>query len=239
VSRDLQLIADERRRHTRGRVDATATLWVLGQCKGAYLVENLSQGGAFLSGGPAVRPGMVVKVVFQLPRGRIDVTGTVLRSEPQPRDCSLAVSFNWVSVPARKAIDAAVAEALASGARDSAFRPEPTVLVVDDSVLIRESLTRDIRSAGREPVAFSTSLDALDFLHRPQSLIQVALIDLIGSSGGDDLLAFLADEHPSIRRVVMCDRDAVSDAVLARFAREVGAVLAKPWDPQTLARSIG
>ena len=209
-----------------------------GLCKGSYIVENLSLGGAYLSGGPAVRAGEAVKIVLELPRGPTEVRGSVLRSEPKARDWALAVRFDDPARRAREAIGAAVAESLEAAARDSAMRPEPTVLVVDDSLLVREALTRDIRCAGWEVASFSTSLDALDFLDRPSSRIRVALIDLLGMRDGTDLLSFLADERPSIRRVLLSDQSRPGRADLGPLAARADAVLAKPWDQETLARTI-
>jgi CheY-like chemotaxis protein len=229
---------DERRLFVRARVVATATTWVRGLCKGSYIVENLSLGGAYLSGGPAVRAGEDVKVVLELPRGPVELRGSVLRSEARARDCALAVRFEAPPKRAREAIGAAVALGLEEAARDSSTRPEPTVLVVDDSLLVRESLRRDIRCAGWEVACFSTSLDALDFLDRPQSRIRVALIDLRGTRDGRDLLSFLADERPSIRRVLMSDQGRPGAEELAKLAVRADAILSKPWDQETLARTI-
>ena len=229
---------DERRLYVRARVAATATAWVRGLCKGSYIVENLSLGGAYLSGGPAVRPGEDVKLVLQLPRGPIDVHGAVLRSDAQARDWSLAVRFEKVSRRTAEAIGAAVATALEEATRQASSRDEPTVLVVDDSLLVREALMRDIRCAGWEAACFSTSLDALDFLHRPESRIEVALIDLLGTHGGRDLFMFLADEKPGIRRVLMSDAARRSSEDVADAVARADAFLPKPWDPETLARTI-
>jgi CheY-like chemotaxis protein len=229
---------DERRLFVRARVVATATTWVRGLCKGSYIVENLSLGGAYLSGGPAVRAGEAVKVILELPRGPTEVRGVVLRSEPKARECALAVRFEQPSRRTLETIAAAVAGALDAAARDSSTRPEPTVLVVDDSLLVREALTRDIRCAGWEVASFSTSLDALDFLDRPTSCIRVALIDLLGTRDGSELLTFLADERPSIRRVLLADQARPVPASLDTLAARADAVLAKPWDQETLARTL-
>jgi CheY-like chemotaxis protein len=227
---------DERRLYARARVVATATVWVRGLCKGSYIVENLSWGGTYLSGGPAVREGGEVKIVLELPRGPVDVRGHVRRSEAQTRDAALAVSFDQLSRKAREAIGAAVSEALERFAEDASVRPEPTVLVVDDSLLVREALVRDLRCFGWEAACFSTPLDALTFLERPESRIRVALVDHAGPSNGRELLSFLADEKPSIRRVLMSESGARArdDVGLVR----ADAVLSKPWDRDALARTL-
>jgi CheY-like chemotaxis protein len=229
---------NDRRLFVRARVVATATTWVRGLCKGSYIVENLSLGGARLSGGPAVRTGDEIKVILELPQGAVEVRGLVLRSDAGARDSAIAVRFNALSRRAREAIGVAVAEALEEAARESAHRSEPTVLVVDDSLLVRESLTRDIRCAGWEVASFSTSLDALGFLDRPESRIRVAVVDLVGLDEGRDLLAFLAEEKPSIRRVVMSDPGHRGGDRLADAALRADAILAKPWDRETLTRTL-
>jgi CheY-like chemotaxis protein len=229
---------DERRLFVRARVVATATTWVRGLCKGSYIVENLSLGGAYLSGGPAVRSGEAVKLILELPQGPVEVRGMVLRSEQKARDAALAVRFDPPARRAREAIGTAVGAALEAAARDSATRAEPTVLVVDDSLLVREALTRDIRCAGWEVASFSTSLDALDFLDRPGSSIRVALIDLMGMRDGSDLLTFLADERPAIRRVLLSEQGRRNPVEMEAVAARAHAVLPKPWDQETLARTI-
>src|SRR3954449_4693098 len=99
---------NERRLFARARVVATATAWVRGLCKGSYIVENLSWGGTYLSGGPAVREGEEVKLILELPRGPIEVRGHVLRSDAQARDAALAVRFDDPARKVRDAIGAAV-----------------------------------------------------------------------------------------------------------------------------------
>jgi ActR/RegA family two-component response regulator len=228
----------DRRVFVRARVVATATAWVRGICKGSYIVENLSLGGVQLSGGPAIRVGEEIKLILELPSGPVEVRGLVLRSDARARDAALALRFHMLSRRARDTIGATVAEALEEAARDSSSRPEPTVLVVDDSLLIRESLTRDIRRAGWEVACFSTSLDALDFLDRPESCIRVALVDLVRINEGKDLLNFLAEERPSIRRVLMSEEGRMSGEVMATVGARIDAVLAKPWDLDSLARTL-
>jgi hypothetical protein len=73
---------DERRLYARARVVATATVWVRGLCKGSYIVENLSWGGTYLSGGPAVREGDEVKSTPGPATGSICSRSSPMRSPP-------------------------------------------------------------------------------------------------------------------------------------------------------------
>ena len=186
-----------------------------------------------MSGGPSIRQGDDVKLVLELPRGPVEVKGRVLRSEAQARDSAIAVRFDDLSRKAREAIGVAVSEALEQATRESSARPEPTVLVVDHSLLVREALVRDLRCFGWEAASFSTPLDALTFLARPESCIRVVVVDRAGPSNGRDLLSYLADERPSIRRVLLSESARGLPEELA-----ADAVLAKPWDRDVLARTV-
>jgi CheY-like chemotaxis protein len=231
----------ERRLFARARVVATATVWVRGLCKGSYIVENLSWGGTYLSGGPAIREGEEAKLILELPRGSLEVRGRVLRSEAQVRDAAIAVQFDEPTRKVKDAIGLAVGEALTRAAAESSVRPQPTILVVDDSMLVREALTRDLRCFGWEAACVSTPLDALVCLDRADSRVRIALIDHAGRCQARDLLLFLAEERPTIRRVLLSDsarRLPHAFEGLDGLASHADAVLAKPWDQDSLALSL-
>jgi hypothetical protein len=81
------------------------------------------------------------------------------------------------------------------------------------------ALVRDLRCFGWEAACFSTPLDAVSFLERPESRIRVALVDHAGPSNGRELLAFLADEKPLIRRVLLAEGGRPSPDELGGLAR--------------------
>jgi CheY-like chemotaxis protein len=234
---------NERRLHVRARVPATATAWIERRCKGSYIVDNLSLGGAYLSGGPAILPNTQIELIVQLANEGVTINGRVLRSDKQVRDFGIAVAFESLSELAHTAVGGAVSTALEIAARESLEHPAPTVLVVDHSLLVREKLTRDIRAVGSEAVCFSTSIDAIEFLNRPDCRVRLALIDgafieLAGSSSGRELVAFLAEERPQIRRVLMCDGGLSQPDEYKRNSPGVTTLLAKPWTPETLTRAL-
>ena len=79
------------------------------------------------------------------------------------------------------------------------------------------------------------------FLDRADSRVRLALIDEAGPSQARDLLSFLADERPAIRRVLLSDagrRTPFGPAGLAQVDTNVDAILAKPWDHDSLARTL-
>jgi hypothetical protein len=243
---------DERRLYVRARVPAAATAWIGGICKGSYLLDNLSLGGAYLTGGPAIRTGTQVKLHLELPGGgaAVEANGSVLRSDRQVRDFAIAVVFEALSEAARIAIGGAVTASLDAAAREALEHPSPAVLVVDHSLLVREKLIRDIRTAGVEAISFSTSVDAIEFLHRPDCRVRLALVDLAGVPSGKAVIEFLADQRPSTHRVLLSDAvqpaappgDAPASAGdrADRTGAEapVDAVLSKPWSSEALVQTL-
>ena len=87
---------------------ASATAWLGGTCKGSYLVENLSLGGIYLSGGPAIRPGTPLTLRLQLPVEAVEVTGAVTRSDRLAPGESVVVYADRKRFPER-AVTASIA----------------------------------------------------------------------------------------------------------------------------------
>jgi hypothetical protein len=56
-----------------------------------------------------------------------------------------------------------------------------------------------------------------------------------------DLLAYLAERHPTVRRVVMAESRSLYDLGRARssFSFQVHEVLLKPWSTSDLVRVLG
>jgi hypothetical protein len=206
----------ERRRHVRARIAATVTAWSGTVCRGSYVVENLSGGGLYVSGGPRVREGEQLRLVLQLPRGPVAVPATVVRCVAQARDYALAFRFESVSAHAEHAIARTVTEAGSRAARDAALHDDPTVLVVHEALVTREALLRELRALGREAACFATALDAIDYLDRCGPQLEAAIVDVSEICGGAELLRLLADDWPAIKRVPM----------------------EKPWDRSELVRAL-
>jgi len=84
-------------------------------------------------------------------------------------------------------------------------------------------------------------------LEQPNSF-SVALVDVVLAGGvvaganGAEVLDYLADRHPTVRRVLMAGNVDAWQLELARralFHRSVHRVLSKPWIDATLARALG
>ena len=88
---------------------------------------------------------------------------------------------------------------------------------------------------GRKAIAVTTPLDAIEWLLDGGSHFDTALVDvMLGNADGVDLLNFLADEYPEVRRVLMSDPMRTPQLERARQLTQPHAVLSKPWNAEQL-----
>lgn len=105
----------DRRSRPRAELSSPCFLLLDGQPVGPFLVENLSAGGAMLTGGTSLPAGATVFLQLQLPgrRDPMSVAATVVRGpEATPRGASFAVEFRDLAPEDEDAIQSAVLEAL-------------------------------------------------------------------------------------------------------------------------------
>jgi CheY-like chemotaxis protein len=227
----------ERRRHPRSEVVASATVLAASGYAGSFLVENLSAGGALLTGDPRVELGERVTMLLHLPsRQPIRLTAEIIRREVrESQERAYAVAFRQISPADEDAIQDLVLHTLERLHDES----KPIVLVVDDILEARHALERDLRALGRRAVSVATPLEAVDQLSHTDRRIDTALVDLrLGHADGLELMAFLADSHPDIRRVLMSGCVQPWQLDLAITSGRAHAVLDKPWSRLALAKAI-
>ncbi|HET6344087.1 MAG TPA: PilZ domain-containing protein [Myxococcota bacterium] len=234
-----QFSGEERRKHPRFAALSPALVVGEGGVTGHCLVEDLSAGGARISGCPDLLVGEVVRLLLQLPgRGPFSLAGRVVRrlQESAPgRGVAFGISFARVPVNAGGTVEGTV-QALAES-----HNPDDTVvLVVDHSTHTCLNLVQDLGRVGRKAIAVTTPLDAIEWLLDGGSHIDTALVDIVmGQSDGCDLLSFLADEYPGVRRVVISDPMRAFQLERARQLTSPHAVLSKPWNVDQLAQIFG
>jgi CheY-like chemotaxis protein len=199
-----------------------------------YLVENLSIGGALLTGGPLLSIGQSIRITLQLERRTIGpLVGEMIR-QTHAADSVVAIAFRGIAVTDEDAIQQALLEALESEKR--AGVPACRALVVDGSAQVRQLLLRDLASLGHHAIAASTPLEATMRLADPAAEFDIVLADL-GSSAVDGLalLRYVAEHHPHSRRILMSGQVRLDQLKLATAAGEAHGVLAKPWDRGALS----
>jgi CheY-like chemotaxis protein len=118
------------------------------------------------------------------------------------------------------------------------------VVILDHDPDSCAALVRELKALGRGAVVATSPAELVQRLEDTEQQCEIALIDLeLGSDerfiDGIDLLVHLAQEHPSIRRVLMSSRRDAPRDPQPGDARGIHAVLAKPWTRASLLRALG
>jgi CheY-like chemotaxis protein len=226
----------ERRKHARAFLRASAVLLRDDDSLGSFRVINASVGGLLLGGSVPAPVGTEVEAVLRLGPDRAVRTKSVICREQASRDGSaFAVSFLDLSADDEARIQAAV-DVFFERVRSA------SVLVVDDSREVGQALSLELGRLGQSAHAVQTPLEAVCMLEE-RNQVAVAIVDLVlGNEHGLDLIAYLADRHPRVRRVLMSGHAHPAQLALSRHSAARSAphdVLAKPWTHSTLARAVG
>jgi DNA-binding NtrC family response regulator len=114
-----------------------------------------------------------------------------------------------------------------------------TLLIVDEAPQTCWAVASDVAQAGRRMVAASTPLEVMRHLHDVDLRIEAALVDVrFGDSDGLVLLAYLAEEHPDVRRVLVSDRTLARNYERLLMTGRAHAFLTKPWELQCLVAAL-
>lgn len=191
--------AGERRRHQR--VNLPARAWMLHRQEriGKFTVNDLSAGGAVLTGGHSVPRGERVRVLLEIPGcDPMHLDALVVRSVHAFSDVSaLAVAFRHRGADTQDVIQDAVLGALLRSQR-------PDVLLIDDDPCGAPELETEIAFVGRAVVRVRTPLDAMRLLEDPERNFDLVLVGAqLRSIDAEEVMAFLADEYPRLRRVLV------------------------------------
>lgn len=115
--------------------------------------------------------------------------------------------------------------------------PPPTILIVEDDVLVRSLAAIYLRDCGFDVIEANSADEAIRVL---QADVQVDLvfsdIQMPGSMDGFGLAQWVRRERPWLK--VILTSGAVSTAKEAGDLREHGPVIAKPYDHAELERHI-
>jgi CheY-like chemotaxis protein len=227
----------ERRIFRRGSLVASAVVWTRGGGPMRYLVDNLSVGGALLTGGPLLAVGETLRITLQLDRRSIGPLCAEMVRHDGVSALAAGIAFVGLTVIEEDAIQEAILSGLE--AEHSGRRPL-RALVVDASVQVQKSLGRDLTSLGHNAIAAATPLEAMTRLQDPQAEFDVVLVDLCsGAVDGLEFLRYLAEHHPTARRVLMSGDVRPDQLKLARVTGQADDVLPKPWNRAVLARVMG
>jgi two-component system cell cycle sensor histidine kinase/response regulator CckA len=147
----------------------------------------------------------------------------------------VALTFQGLSPEAEDLIQDLVLEHLQQA---SALRA-PSVLVVDGSPEARQTLAQAIQALGQHVVTAASPLEALQILADDDQSLRVALVELfLGQNDGLDLLCYLEQVRPRMRRVLMSGQVRPCQLRLALRHHRIHAVLSKPWTQAALVEAL-
>ena len=146
------------------------------------------------------------------------------------------VAVDTIAPAARDAVDvAAIAEPAAEGATPAAAG---RVLVLDDEPSIRVYLDRALRALGFEPVIAATGVEAIELAAKGDYAALLCDHRMAGLSGIDVHDAIVAARPDLAGRYVLMSGDVLNPEIEAFTARHRVGLLAKPFDLETLERTI-
>jgi CheY-like chemotaxis protein len=230
---------DNRRRHPRREVMATARVFSVEKMHGNFLVQDLSAGGACLVPDFQAAAGARLTLLLEFP-GRpsasFAVTAVVVRHDALGLTrARTAVSFVGLTAEQEDTIQEIIVAAL----ERERSRREATVLVLGPESETRDALQEDLRALGLQSVGVATPLEVLDWLERPGSRIATVMVDVSIEAGhGLDVLDFLGEHHPRIQRVVMADELRPFRLDLALRSGRAHRILHKPWNRRALEEAV-
>ena len=224
----------DRRKYPRSFLAGTATV-LLDHAKagGDYLVQNASAGGVLLNGGPAMPEGTPVVVLLRLSGlEELRLAGLVVRRDAQFDD-AIAVKFRGVAPAVQDMLQGVVLRSLER-------KHDPSVLVVDGDIQSLSRMAHDLDSLGYRPILACTPLDTIRWLANFDVVISAAAVEyFFGYHDGMALLRVIAEDFPSIRRVLMSSRLDTNQLVRWLEDPAVDAVLRKPCSRAQLAAAVG
>jgi hypothetical protein len=208
-------------------VSASVVLLQDGQQLGSFRVLNLSTVGALLVGHPPESGSEPLEVLVRLSTGRtVRAEAAIVREDSVESATVFAIAFARVLPQDQDAISNVVLTAL-EDARDA------TALLVANAPELWHLLRRELGSLGYPSFAVSGREDAVRFLEAP-NVLTVALVE-VGANGKEarEVLAYLADKHPRIRRIALAPE--TRSPPREPLAQEM---LANPWTRERLARVL-
>jgi hypothetical protein len=227
---------EERRRFPRVRVAGTAIALVGGRYVGAYLLRNISAGGAYLIGHSNLAVGQTLQLLLRVGEHLQNLEAEVVRQDRLPsEEQSFAVAF--------RNLDAEVTESLHNLAslanEDESAGKDSTVLVLGSASPTLAAFDFDARSLGYQVAIAATPLDAVSLLSLDTQRI-AAVVQICGDAGSDPLgfLSFVKETYPQIRRVALSGPVGSARCESAIASGVVQSVLAEPWDRDALSAAL-
>ncbi len=209
------------------RVEAAAAAFVCSSQKfvGAYLVENISAGGALLVGSEALAAEKEILILLQLPgHQHLNLWGEITHfGRRDENEYSFGISFVKVSPKMAESIRHVMLSFL-----ETKELPH-CVLIADSNKDSRRALESELLAFGRRAVFAVDTMEVVVKLREPFARFEAVFVDLgIGPTGGLKVLEFLEMEYPNVRRILMSNPLRNCQPNLALAGGRAHAILGKP-----------
>jgi hypothetical protein len=243
----------DRRSNHRVDLDGRAVLFQRGDHVGQYALENISAGGALISGARDVRPGHLVHVLIDFATGAetMSLTGSVRRVRTREREnedrfangngfangnsVGLAISFPVLSADQEDAIHDAVLRALVR-------RDEKTVrlplLVFEPRRRVRREIEVEIRSFGLPVMAVDSLERAVSELEGEETQYGGLVIHSVTNDARSmEVVQFFAQSE-SLRTIILPEPDGTLPERAERLAKLPEVRVPRIWSRSELRRAL-
>jgi DNA-binding response OmpR family regulator len=117
-------------------------------------------------------------------------------------------------------------------------KPRFTVLVVDDEILLRRLIMRELKRNGIDPIGAADGTEGLEAFLAGREKIDLVIMDLLmPGMNGLDLAAELERRRPGVKILYISGLGA-SIAVESILSQSPDRVLLKPFTPQALVERV-
>jgi len=231
----------ERRSNHRVDLDGRAVLFQRGDHVGQYTIENLSAGGAWISGNRELRPGHLVHLLIDLEESgdTMSLTGSVRRAGPHDNGnghrVGLAIAFPALSADQEDAIHDALLRGLVR--RDKSTEPLP-FLVFEPRRRVREEIESEVRSFGLPLLSVDSLSEAVEELESDDTKYGGLIIHSVTHDRrAMDVVEFFA-RSDGLRTIILPEpQGSLSDHAL-RLAKLPFVVVPPIWSRSELRRAL-
>lgn len=237
----------ERRHSFRVQVPARASVFYKGKLCGSYAVLDVSIGGCLLRGRLALPVAEAVDILLHLPhRTPLGLSAKVSRCQRMQTAGGLSdrsdatayemgLKFEHTTPRAEDCIQDFVVETFARTQADDTRM----ALVVEPRHDSRQALVHTLRELGRRAIGVATALDAVQLLGNDGEHIDTVFIEAAASSLPSlELVEFLTQHHPHVRRVLVGSAEDIQAAWVAQATGDVHALLETPCAPDAVHRVL-
>jgi hypothetical protein len=218
-------------------LDGRAVLFQRGDHVGQYTLENISAGGAMVSGDRDLRPGHLVHLLIDLETGEdtMSLTGSVRRVRDKNNGVGLAIAFPVLSADQEDTIHNAVLRALLRRDANTAQRP---LLVFEPRRRVREEIESEIRSFGLPVLGVDSLADAVRELENEETEYAGLVIHSVTHDARSMEVVEFFTRSESLRTIILPEPDGALCERAKRLAKLAQVRVPHIWSRSALRRAL-